>query len=261
MLRSLKDLLTYNIEATDGGIGHVHDFYFDDVAWNVRYLVADTGSWLPGRKVLLSPVAIESADWDGRKLCVNLPRTFIKESPPVDTEKPISRQKEEELTTHFHWPAYWGSGLLMPITPPPAAFAEADRQDAEAREIKAKAADPNLRSVHEIIGYSVNAVDGRIGYVGDFIVDDETWNLKYMVVSLGELTSNREFLVFAELINLIDWSDSQIYIGMKMEQIEKSPLYDPSNPVNEQYEIHLYDFYGKQHESKVLKQVGEGSDS
>jgi hypothetical protein len=54
------ELEGYAIGATDGAIGHVNDFHFDDEAWVIHNLVVDTGAWLSSRKVLMAPFAAES---------------------------------------------------------------------------------------------------------------------------------------------------------------------------------------------------------
>jgi len=97
MLRSLKKLFGNKILATDGQIGRVHDFYFDDQEWTVRYMVADTGGWLKGRLVLISPAALGEADWGAESFPVNLTRQQIGESPGIEEDLPVSRQQEIEL--------------------------------------------------------------------------------------------------------------------------------------------------------------------
>ena len=72
------------------------DFYFDDQSWAVRYVVADTGSWLSGRQVLLSPHSFGNFHQAGKILTVNLTRKQIESSPVIESHKPVSRQYEEE---------------------------------------------------------------------------------------------------------------------------------------------------------------------
>jgi len=94
MLRSLKDLQHYEIGAIDGVIGHVKDFYFDDDAWVARYLVVDTGNWLPGREVLITPISIHHPNWVGRILPVSITKAQVEGSPAIATHLPVSRQHE-----------------------------------------------------------------------------------------------------------------------------------------------------------------------
>ena len=95
MLRIVKEFYGAKLGASDGEIGHVKDFYFEDQDWAVRYVVADTGSWLPGQQLLLSPHAFGSLHQTGKLLIVNLTRKQIKDSPPIESHKPVSRQYEE----------------------------------------------------------------------------------------------------------------------------------------------------------------------
>jgi hypothetical protein len=78
MLRTMNDLQDYAIRATDGTIGQVKDFYFDDETWVIRYLVVDTGSWLSSRKVLISPIAISLPNWAEKLLLVSITKDQVK---------------------------------------------------------------------------------------------------------------------------------------------------------------------------------------
>jgi PRC-barrel domain len=238
-LRSLKDLERYRILAADGDIGRVYDFFFDDESWVLRYLVVDTGHWLPGRKVLLPPLVLESSDQSERRFAVPLTREQVKDSPGVDTEKPVSRQHEIELHMYYGWPFYWsGVGAWpAPMTPiPPAAMPP---------RLTGEANNPHLRSVREIIGYGIEARDSQVGQVEDFIADDETWTIRYLVVGTRVWLGGRKVLVSPEWITgPIRWADRTVKIIMTGENIKHSPEFDPGAPVNREYESKLYDFYG-----------------
>jgi hypothetical protein len=107
MMRNVKELRGYAIRATNGVIGTVDDFYFDDEDWRIRYLIVSTGKWPSLRKVLISPCAIGSPDWMIQELPVSLTKAQVKRSPSIDTRKPVSRQ-EQEYARHFEFPTYWG---------------------------------------------------------------------------------------------------------------------------------------------------------
>ena len=112
MLRNTKDIENCVIGATDGIIGHVKDLYFDDEAWVIRYLVVDTGPWLSSRKVLISPIAISSPNWTEEILPVSITKEQVKNSPDIDTDKPVSRQHENAYMGYYGYPYYWdGAGL------------------------------------------------------------------------------------------------------------------------------------------------------
>src|SRR5688572_4954594 len=109
MLRSIKSLQNFRIEATDGGIGGVAQFFFDDERWVIRYLVVDTGNWLPGRQVLISPYSIRAVDWIAGKVLLTITGGMVKSSPDIDTHKPVSRRQESAYLQHYGYPHYWGS--------------------------------------------------------------------------------------------------------------------------------------------------------
>ena len=88
------------------------DFYFDDKSWTIRYLVADTGNWLLGRKVLLSPIAVGKADFSGERFNVKLTKKQVEESPSIDTDKPVSRQHEAYYHDYYGYPYYWSGPYL-----------------------------------------------------------------------------------------------------------------------------------------------------
>lgn len=104
MLQSIKQLSGKKLGASDGDIGHVKDFYFDDQTWAVRYVIADTGNWLPGRQVLISPYAFGGLHQAEKVLRVNLTRKQIENSPAIESHKPVSRQYEEEYHRYYGWP-------------------------------------------------------------------------------------------------------------------------------------------------------------
>lgn len=246
MLRSLKEIIGYRILATDGDIGSVHDFFFDDEIWAVRYLVVDTGTWLPGRKVLLVPSAVERPEWDTHTLPVALSKDLVKSSPETDADKPVSRQAEMELHRHYKWEPYW---VIPPhgIGPPvrPKEDRDEKEQKAEEKVVEEERAGSHLRSVHEVTGYHVHATDGEIGHVEEFVADDVNWFIRYMVVDTRNWLPGRKVLVSPDWIGKVSWADKKVYIDLPRDLVKNGPEYDPSAPVNRQYEERLYDYYGR----------------
>ncbi len=234
MLRSIKELHGYNILATDGEIGHTHTFYFDDLAWIVRYLVVDTGTWLPGRRVLIAPLALGQPDWITHVMPVNLTRDQVENSPPIDLDLPVSRQMEERLHEYYGWPPYWHSGTAA------LAAAKAAREGQ-----KPPPGDPHLRSTREVIGYHIQATDGEIGHVEDFVGDVQDWTLRYMVVDTRNWLPGRKVLVAPTWIERVNWAQEKVHVDLGRETIKNSPEYDPSAPINREYEAQLYDYYGR----------------
>lgn len=231
MLISAKQIHGCTIEGADGKVGTVQDLLFDGRSWKVRYLDIDTGHWLPGRRVILSPQVIGTRDYAAQRLTTPLSKQQVEESPSLQSDLPVSRQKEIELARHYAWGAYW------------AGFAAvSDEMEADG--------DPNLRSTHAITGYRVQAMDGEIGHVADFIVDDEaveesSWEIRYLVVDTRNWLPGKHVLVAPMWAESIDWDTRQVEIGLTRELIEGSPKYDPSEPINRQYEEVFYDYYGR----------------
>jgi uncharacterized protein YrrD len=233
MLINAQNLKGAAIIARDGAIGEVDDLYFDDEKWTVRYLVVDTGAWLFRRKVLISPIAIERADEGTNQVFVNLTREQVKDSPDIDTQKPVSRQHETAFMDYYGYPYYWGGPYLwgdaaFPATlamPPAvesqiAAAATARRREAE------ESGDERLRSVNEVTGYDIGATDGQIGHVNDFIIDDEDWAIRFIVVKTGGWLSGKKTLVAPRSIEGISWDESKIFVSMTKDQIASGPEYD-----------------------------------
>jgi hypothetical protein len=242
MLRSVKELHGYVVHATDGDIGRVHEFLFDDQTWDIRYLVCDIGVWLPGRHVLLSPAALERPHYETQMFPVTLTKERVKDSPDIDTDKPVSRQQETALHHYYGWPVYWGAiepaGGPAAIPVPPAAVASAEM-------LAGPMGDPHLQSTQDVLDYYIQARDGDLGHVADFIVDDETWTIRYMVIDTRNWWPGKKVLVAPPWITEIDWGEARVHVDMTQTEIKSSPEFDPAAPVNREYEERLFDYYGR----------------
>jgi hypothetical protein len=207
-------------------------------------MVADTGKWLPGRKVLISPISLGESAWDFGHFQVRLTKNQIEEAPGLDEDAPVSRQHEIRWTQYYGWPYYWeGAGVWGIANYPNALFIQKELE-AASEEISG-AIDSHLRSETEVMGYHIQATDDEIGHVEDFILDDETWTIGYMVVDTRNWLPGRKVLVAPAWINSIDWSEGKVGVALTREQVKNSPEYDPSAPVNREHEARLYDFYGR----------------
>lgn len=252
MLRMLNALRGYSVQTKESDVaGTVYDFYFDDSSWTLRYMVVSTGTWLPGRRVLISPVAFGQPDWIRQTFPVHLTKDQIKGSPDVDTHKPISRQEEEKLASYYRWPVYWTGSIGTAGLPTPdiTPFMEQEAQIlAEKRQRVAtaeKEKGSHLRSAGEVTGYTVQAKDGDIGHVDDFVVDDQEWVIRYLVEDMRKWLPGRKVLLSPMWVKEVRWSDNRIAVDLTRQEVEKSPPFDPSMPVNREYEIRLYDYYGR----------------
>ena len=242
IFRNVKLLSDYTILAKDGGIGKIHDFLFDDIPWTIRYLVVDTGHWLPGRKVLLSPEAVERSLWElQQQFAVNLTREQIKNSPDIHADRPVSLQQQIELHDYYVWPYYWTGSGFVPVYP--AALHEDIKKAQESIQEDIEKGDPHLRSTKEVMGYHIQATDGKIGHVEDFLVEDENWAIHYMVVDTRNWLPGRNVLVSPEWIKRVNWADEKVTVNLTQEAVKESPEYDPTEPVSQEYEDRLYKHY------------------
>lgn len=241
MKRNVKSLIGYSMGATDGEIGKITEFYFDDETWTIRYLIVETGNWFFGRKVLISPHVLLKRDWWKEVFPVNLTREQIIASPHLDTEKSVSRQHEIEFNKLHPWNstmdgALWGG--VYPILLDMDVQKEIDSIDGRKSED-----NPHLRSTAKVTGYKVMASDGEIGDVEDFIFDEKTWELAFIVVDTGKWLPGKKVLISPKWIKEIDWETSSVIVKALVEQVKSSPEYDPSLPISESYEANLQHHY------------------
>lgn len=257
MLLSAKKLETAELRATDGVIGRADDFLFDDRFWHIRYLVVDTGGWLAGRRVLLSPVAATGGEITESCLPVNLTQEQIRRSPGVDAAGPISREEETELHEYYRWPPYWGGvaggfglgGDVMPgpVATPPLADAElrpANRDAAVATEhADEHDNETHLRSMRAVRGSALEASDGEIGHVEDFLIDPRSWQVRFLVIDTRNWWPGRKVLVAPLWLNHVSWTEAKVFVDLTREAIKASPRYDPDRPVERAYAEQLHQHY------------------
>lgn len=234
MLRSIKSLKDFQINATDGKMGSVKEFLFDDHTWEIKYLVAQTGNWLIGRKILIAPPSFGSPNWENQSFPVLLRKQEIENGPPISDDRPVSRQAQADLHQFYGWPGYIYDPFPTPLDQVPQQ-ATSDSGDA----------DPHLRSTSEVEGYRISATDGSIGKLDDFIVDDDKWVIRYVIVDTGSWLTGRKVMISPDWIDGIDWFSGKASVSIDTKTIEKSPEFDPSRMVNRQYETRLYDYYGR----------------
>lgn len=253
MLRSLKSIRGFKLAATGGEVGKIREIYFDDHSWTVRYFVVETGGWFTGRDVLIAPRSLGTVDGENGTVGVHLSQEQIRDSPPIESEKPISRRYEEAYYAYYGWEPYWAAPDGAPAfsipaqaaTPPTERFAgyEESMRNREP-EPKEDTGDPHLRSSSEVSGYAIHAKDGHIGHLDDFIVDDEEWRIRYLVVDTRNWLPGKLVLVSPEWINTISFLEREIYVSVDKEAIKGAPEYDPDLPINRALEGRLYEHHG-----------------
>jgi hypothetical protein len=241
MLHKAKTLAGYKLDSLDGEIGRVEEFYFDDKHWVVRYLVADSGSWLAGRHVLLSPYALGDVSKEKHHVAVHLSKKQIEGSPPLDRHVPVSLQYEESYYGYYGWPPYWGGPYMWGSYP----YVARDRQEWKDRDVAKRSWDPHLRSTSDVAHYHIEAKDGGIGHVEDFVIDDETWAIRYIIVDTRNWWPGKRVLIAPQWIERISWSDSKVFIDLSREGIKQSPEFTDESTLTRDYEDALHRHYGR----------------
>ncbi len=246
MLANSSHLKGFVIQATDGELGTVEHFYFDDESWAIRYLVVDAGGWLDGREVLISPISIVSADWQAKRIDVALTKKQVEHSPNIDTQRPVSRQHESEYMGYYGYPYYWGGPNMWgpEYYPSDLAVPSIASERARADSFGGKYEDSHLRSSEAVKGYYIEAADGEIGHVDGFVIDDRAWAIRYIEVATRNWWPGKKVLVSPSWIKRVSWTESKVYVGLTREAIQSGPPYNESTPIDRSYETQLYLHYG-----------------
>jgi hypothetical protein len=240
MLRKIKDLQKYILSAKDGSIGKAGNFYFDDDTWTVRYLAANGNSWLLRRHILISPIALQNVDDNAKRMLFDISLEQLRKCPQISSDKPISRGYETTLYRYYGWPSYWQGedrwgrnaypiDRMMPGTP-----------------AKPSGNTGVLLNIKDIAGYRLVSETGDIGQVEDFVVDDETWALRYLVVDTRHLWPDKEVLISPQWIDRIVREEKTLSTGLASELIRNAPEYDPASVITRRYELGLFRYYGRE---------------
>ncbi len=193
MFRSLDSLLGSVVIATDGEVGRAYNALIDDRLWAMRYLVVETDSRFGHRRVLISPAALGSPNLIEGTIPVLLTKEQVQRSPDVDTDPPVSRQQENCVLSS-------------------AGF------DSE------QSGDPHLRSAKELAGYHVDASDGSLGDIADFIVEDQGWGILDLVVDAGPSPDGHKIVVPTGWVSEVSWEGRSVQLNRprRSEFLEKN---------------------------------------
>jgi hypothetical protein len=247
MLTNASFLKGLVIHAIDGEIGTVDQFLFDDVTFAIRYFTVETGGWLSGRQVLISPFSIIRADWQANRLDVALTKTQVENSPDIDTHLPVSRQHEEAFLGYYGYPYYWGGPYLWgpAFYPVGVGLPTPGTLSPPASQPTAAPPDSHLRSSGEVTGYTIEATDGEFGHVDGFVVDDQDWAIRYIEVATRNWLPGKKVLLSPEWIGQVSWFDRKVSVALQKGAIESAPEYLMSRPITREYESKLYLHYGR----------------
>jgi hypothetical protein len=245
MLYQAKTLHGYKLNSLEGEIGKVKEFYFDDHFWVIRYLVADTGNWLTNRQVLISPRTLGIVNNDAQNIAVKLTKKQIEDSPLLKSDEPVSRQFEESYYKYFAVPSYWEThvtrgqyGDMIGTSP--------DTERLPKSTGGSKTFDPRLRSTHDVSGHHIQAKDGEIGHVEDFIIDDETWMIRYLIVDTLNWWDGKMVLISPRWIDRVSWDKAKVFVNVSRAAIKQSPAYIEGSPIKREYEAALHQHYNFQ---------------
>lgn len=216
MLESTDKLIGFSLSTQDGEIGDIKDFYFDDQNWNIRYLVVETGNWLFGRKVLISPFAINSVAWKSNLLNVGMTKDQVKSSPTIDTDLPVSKQMEKKLNDYYAWPRYGSPGMGYPTT---GMIKVSKVVKSESDELAN--ADKHLRSYKHVRDYKVYNADGFVGEAVDFLVNTSDWTLPYLIVGMPEALAEDMIAIPTNKIGSIDFSTYAVSVTLATSELER----------------------------------------
>ena len=253
MLQVISPLNGFAIEASDGGIGTVVDFLFHDVTWKVRWLVIDCGTWLTGRKVLIHPSVISRADLEQRQFVVALTKAQVEGGPALLEDQPVSQQMENQLYTYYGWDPLWAGPDLAAIpgamasplmAPPYLGLGSTGEAEAHGEGSSSPGSNPHLRSVVEVTGYRVRAVDGEVGHIENLVIDDADWSVHYLVVDTRNWWIGKRVLISPIAVKAIDWSDRHFELDVSREQVKASPPWNPLDAFSSLDAERLHRHYG-----------------
>jgi hypothetical protein len=258
MLHTINDLKNLAIHASDGDIGLTKDFYFDDKQWAIRYLVVETGSWLFSKRILLSPISIKELNQENKTLTVSISRSQVKNSPDIDSEKPVSRQYEVDYMGYYGYPHYWGNTGLWGSYPSPYMMApgyysvapqpddfDAPDMFADVNAALSRDKDHHLRSSDAVTGYHLDAIDGELGHLQGMLIDIDTWAIRYLIINTSNWWLGHLVLIAPKWIKEVSWPTSKIYVDMTQQQVKDAPTFDPSVPFSLEHEQSLQTHYGR----------------
>lgn len=221
MLQNTTELYGHKLVATDGDIGHLKDFYFDDTTWAIRYLVADTGTWLTGRPVLIARHALAVLDSHENTLHIKLRKQQIQNSTTDSANKLLSGEDEVGCCRYYGWPAHWESGARKDL-PDPSEIQPSSSARTESRVPYRHLGDKHLQSTQSITDYLIQTPDGVIGSVSGCIVDNQSWMVRELIVETGHWLSGKEIRIPTAQIKQIKCEYSSVMVDLSKEDIRRS---------------------------------------
>ncbi len=243
-LWNVSGLVGYTIEADDGFIGSLEEFLFDDRDWTIRWLAVETGLWLPGRQVILPPSVFEQPDPARRAMPARLTKQQVKDAPPIDAAGPVLRRHEADIFAYYRVQPYWDAGSYAP----PAGVAVPGPIGVHAdMEAAGSAPPPTLCSTRGMTGFHVQASDGGIGHIEDFLVDTGNWSIQSIVIDTRDWWPGKKVRISPKRLTDLDFDGETIGVDLTRQEIEQGPQYDPHATAGPAYRDTVPDFYWYPH--------------
>src|SRR5262245_25028879 len=228
MLHLAHKIAGATVHGTDGDIGTVEDFYFEEDRWTVRYLLVDTGKWFSGKRVLISPMSVQNG-WGRAGVKVGLTKDQAWNSPEFQ-EGELSRTGETSVLAYYGYPDYWGAASIWGhYDSPTASVAGAVSDKTAASDPPASGVDPearHLRSIKKSTGYHLQARNGEIGHVDDFLIGEESWRIRYLLVDTSNWIGGKSVLVGTDIVETVDRERGVLRVTDSREDIRLSPSYE-----------------------------------
>ncbi|MBV8793346.1 MAG: PRC-barrel domain containing protein [Hyphomicrobiales bacterium] len=258
MLFAVSGLMGCAVHASDGAVGAVKDFLFDDRTWKIRWMTVDARDWLPGQRVFIHPSAIVPltlppkpklpmmSPGEALTLTLNLTRSQIEAGPHARVDDSVTRDMEALLYDHYGWDPYWGSSYFGPSLLPNAEaeiVGDAARRAAEAENPPLDGAD-HLHSAADFNGYYVHAEDGDIGHVENLLADDANWDIRYLVIATRNWWPGKVVQLSPYAVKDIDWFAEHVNMNVTRDQVRSAPAWDPLAMAEEVSEDDLHRHFG-----------------
>jgi len=207
MLRSAKSLLGYKLHESDALVGTVHDLYFDDKRWDVRHLVAELGSFLRGRKVLVAGSLLGTVDPVAEMVLIQQTAQEVQKDPDSQADKPVYQQFQEQAREYYQWVAHW-----TPFSGAP-----------EPKWEFVFTGDSHLRSVRHLVGYTLKAQGEVVGQLADFLVEDNDWHIPQIVVTTKSEIGGKQVVLAVDQIESFLWEDRVITLACDTATVLRAP--------------------------------------
>lgn len=242
MLRSLNEIMRFQLLGIDKKIGRCKDFLFDDKLWVIRYIVADSKEWLSkDRKVLISTISLREPYWEQYQFPLDLTRSKIENSPLLGEHQKISHQYETELFEYYGYAYYWMNEGLWRTSPSPMPLVETQLSKDNS---KIKSEDWHLRSTDEVKKFKIYTTDQQVAHIDDFILNDDNWTISYIVIDTRLwVPGGRKVLISHKCIDAVNWADCSITVNVNAQKIIENPLFDLERFIDPDYESQLRKYY------------------